>query len=164
MAIYDSPKFILGVRALQGFLTIITLGLTAYVADWWSGYWHASAPSQVNFLLFCSVWAIIALIYLIVVPWKFSHTQAHHKFAILGFEGITMFFWFAGFIALAVFLGDRVCFGNVCSAAKAAAAFGAFEWIAWTITTVLAALHAFGRGGAGSSRHADPKLNMAEGV
>ena len=39
-----------------------------------------------------------------------------------------MVFWFAGFVALAVFLGDRVCFGHVCSAAKAAAAFGAFEW------------------------------------
>ena len=39
-----------------------------------------------------------------------------------------MIFWFAGFLALAVFLSDRVCFGHVCSAAKAAAVFGAFEW------------------------------------
>jgi len=46
----------------------------------------------------------------------------------LGVETLTMLFWFAGFVALAVFLGDRVCFGHVCSAAKAAAVFGAFEW------------------------------------
>lgn len=39
-----------------------------------------------------------------------------------------MIFWFAGFIALAVFLGDRLCYGDVCSAAKAADVFAAFEW------------------------------------
>jgi hypothetical protein len=86
------------------------------------------APSQVNFLLFCAIWSVVALLYLTIVPWRFSNTVAHHKFAILFFETLTMLFWFAGFIALAVFLSDRVCFGHVCNAAKAAAAFGAFEW------------------------------------
>lgn len=98
------------------------------VANWWSGYWHDTSPSQVNYLIFCSVWTILALGYLIVVPWRFSETVAHQKFAILGVEAVTMIFWFAGFIALAVFLADRVCFGHVCSAAKAAAVFAAFEW------------------------------------
>ena len=86
------------------------------------------SPGQINFLLFDSVWTILALIYLILVPWRFSDTIAHHKFAILAVEALTALFWFAGFIALAVFLSDRVCFGSVCSAAKAAAVFGAFEW------------------------------------
>jgi hypothetical protein len=86
------------------------------------------SPGQVNFLLFDSVWTLLALAYLIVVPWRFSETMAHHKFAILAVEAVTMIFWFAGFIALAVFLSDRRCFGHVCSAAKAAAAFGGFEW------------------------------------
>lgn len=98
------------------------------VASWWSGYWHASAPAQVSFLLFCSIWSLLSLIYLIVVPLRFSESKLHHKFAVLGAEFLAMLFWFAGFIALAVFLSDRVCFGNVCSAAKAAAAFGAFAW------------------------------------
>lgn len=71
---------------------------------------------------------MVALIYLVVVPWKFATTAASNKFAILGAEVLTMLFWFAGFIALAVFLSDRVCFGHVCSAAKAATAFAAFEW------------------------------------
>jgi len=86
------------------------------------------APSQVNWLVFVSAWTLLALIYLIVVPARFSDTAAHHKFAILGVETLTMLFWFAGFVALAVFLSNRVCFGHVCAAAKAAAVFGAFEW------------------------------------
>ena len=98
------------------------------VSNWWSRYYHAMSPGQVNFLVFDSVWTILALIYLIVVPWRFSDTIAHHKFAILAVEALTALFWFAGFVALAVFLSDRVCYGHVCSAAKASAAFGAFEW------------------------------------
>jgi hypothetical protein len=98
------------------------------VANWWGGYWHATSPDEVNFLIFASVWSILSLIYLIIVPWRFSDTPAHHKFAILAVEAVTMIFWFAGFIALAVFLSDRVCFGHVCSAAKAACVFAAFEW------------------------------------
>ena len=86
------------------------------------------SPSQINFLIFDAVWTILALAFLIVVPWRFSETKAHHKFAILAVEGVTMIFWFAGFIALAIFLSDRVCFGHVCSSAKAGAAFAAFEW------------------------------------
>ena len=98
------------------------------VAHWWSNYWHAISPGQVNILIFDAVWTMLALAYLVIVPWRFSETRAHHKFAILAAEAITMIFWFAGFLALAVFLGNRVCFGHVCSAAKAAAVFGAFEW------------------------------------
>jgi hypothetical protein len=63
------------------------------VADWWNGYWHSSSPSQVNFLLFSAVWSVLVLIYLILVPWRFSDTVAHHKFAILGGEAVTMVFW-----------------------------------------------------------------------
>lgn len=64
--------------------------------------------------------------YLVVAPARFP--AAAHKFAILGVEALTMLFWFAGFIALAVWLDDRVCFGSVCASAKAATVFAAFEW------------------------------------
>jgi hypothetical protein len=62
------------------------------------------------------------------VPMRFSETKANHAGVIAGVEGLTMVFWFAGFLALAIWLGNRVCFGHVCSAAKAATAFGAFAW------------------------------------
>jgi hypothetical protein len=98
------------------------------VANWWGSYWNAGAPSQVAFLLFCSVLTLITLAYLIVVPMRFAESKANHAGVITGVEGLTMVFWFAGFLALAVWLGNRVCFGHVCSAAKAATAFGAFAW------------------------------------
>jgi len=59
---------------------------------------------------------------------RFAETKANHAYVVAGVEGLTMIFWFAGFLALAVWLGNRVCFGHVCSAAKAATAFGAFAW------------------------------------
>lgn len=42
-----------------------------------------------------------------------------------------MIFWFAGFIALAVWLPPaRFCHGDVCSSLQAATVFGSFEWYA----------------------------------
>jgi len=164
MAFFENRTFLLSLRAVQALLTILVLGLTAYVANWWGGYWNAGAPSQVAFLLFCSVFTIITLTYLIVVPMRFAETKANHAYVVAGVEGLTMIFWFAGFLALAVWLGNRVCFGHVCSAAKAATAFGAFAWVAFAITFGLAVMYLIrGRGGVSSAR-ADPKLNMSEGV
>lgn len=135
--------FTIPLRIAQTVFAIVVLGLTAYgiysfvimifsvnetiaVANWWGGFYHALSPTEVNFLIFSSVWSLLALVYLVVAPWKFP--DAAHKFGILAAEAVTMIFWFAGFIALAVFLSDRVCYGHVCNAAKAAAAFAAFEW------------------------------------
>lgn len=53
---------------------------------------------------------------------------AAHKFGILAAEALTMLFWFAGFIAMAVWLTDRLCYGSICNAAKAATVFAAFTW------------------------------------
>ena len=39
-----------------------------------------------------------------------------------------MLFWFAGFVALAVFLNGRICFGQVCDVSKAGAVFGGLSW------------------------------------
>ncbi|CAK4031090.1 hypothetical protein D0864_02487 [Lecanosticta acicola] len=164
MGLFDSRIVVLGLRVAQAGLALIVLGLTAYVVHWWSGYWHAASPSQISFLVFCSVWSLLALIYLIIVPWRFSETVAHHKFAILGAETVTMIFWFAGFVALAVFLSDRVCFGHVCSAAKAAAVFAAFDWALFAATTAMAAMHVMRSRGRRTNAKADPNFNFQEGV
>lgn len=39
-----------------------------------------------------------------------------------------MVFWFAGFVALAVFLDGRICFGRVCDIARAGTVFGGLSW------------------------------------
>lgn len=165
MASFDSRLVVLGLRVTQAVFAIIILGLSAYVANWWQGWWHIHSPNQVNYIIFCAVWTILALLYLIIVPWRFSETVAHHKFAILGVEAVTMIFWFAGFIALAVFLSDRVCFGSVCSAAKAADVFAAFSWVLFAVTTAMAVMHVMRtRNRAADSNKADPNINMQDGV
>jgi hypothetical protein len=111
-------------------LLLLELRLTCpKVSNWWGNYWRDMSPAEINFLVFCSVWTLITLIYVVVAPMKFP--RAAHKFALLGADGLAMTFWFAGFVALAVFLSSRVCFGNVCNVAKAAVAFSALEWYAF---------------------------------
>jgi Membrane-associating domain len=89
-------------------------------------YWRDMAPSEVNFLIFSSVWSIISIVYLVVAPMKFP--KLAHKLMLLGCDGLAMTFWFAGFVALAVFLSSRICFGNVCNVAKASVGFAALQW------------------------------------
>jgi len=154
-------NFTLPLRILQAIFTVVVLGLTGYVSNWWSGYWHSYSPSEINFLIFASVWTILALVYLIIAPWKAP--AAAHKFGILAAEVLTMIFWFAGFIALAAFLSDRTCFGKVCSCAKAAVAFAAFEWAFFAATTVLAATHVW-RTRKTSNTAPAPEMQVHQGV
>ncbi len=57
-------------------------------------------PSQDSFMVFVSVWTLLILIYLALAPRFFSAFA--HPMAMLGLDALTMLFWFAGFIALAV--------------------------------------------------------------
>lgn len=66
-------------------------------------------------------------IYLAVAQLKFPHLAP--AIAVLALDALTMLFWFAGFIALAVYhsnLGE--CRGRVCDDLVAAIVFGAFNW------------------------------------
>ncbi|KAH7409743.1 membrane-associating domain-containing protein [Cadophora sp. MPI-SDFR-AT-0126] len=133
---------ILPIRAIQAVFSIIVLGTLAYAAD---RSWDS--PSEINFLIFASVWTLLALGYLILAPMKFP--QFAHKFAILGVEAVTMIFWFAGFIALADLLDDARCGSRagrsdkVCRSAIAGCVFAAFEWVLFAITTAVSGLHAW---------------------
>ncbi|KAF2861251.1 hypothetical protein K470DRAFT_257169 [Piedraia hortae CBS 480.64] len=142
MPALDARIIVLALRLAQALLALITLGLSGYVIHWWTHYWHIGSPSSANFLLFTSLWTLLAILALILIPWRLSATKLNHKFAILGIETVTMIFWFAGFVALAVFLSDRVCYGPVCGAAKALAVFGGFEWVIFAATTAMAVMHA----------------------
>ena len=103
---------------------------------------YGGSPSQVSFMIFVSVWTVLALIYLTFTP-KFVPSIAH-VFAIMALDALTMLFWFAGFIALAVFRHDisdtgveinysdifSACslLSNICPTMEAAVVFGALEW------------------------------------
>lgn len=58
------------------------------------------------------------------------YTTGFHRISILVVEALTTIFWFAGFIAVAVYIGRGDCgrgFGP-CKAEKAAVVLGAIEW------------------------------------
>ena len=89
-------------------------------------------------MVFVAVWTLLVLIYLGLAPRFFS--QFAHVHAILALDALTMLFWFASFIALAVLYHDIVyvanfeyfdgcgALGDYCGVSEAAVVFGAFEW------------------------------------
>ncbi len=96
-----------------------------------------------SFLVFVSIWTILVVLFLALAP-RFVSSIAH-PFALLALDLLTTLFWFAGFIALAVYdhnlhdvgFGDiyngdvyGACsvLGNYCGLITAAVVFGAFEW------------------------------------
>ncbi|KAK7033431.1 MARVEL domain-containing protein [Favolaschia claudopus] len=133
--------FMLLLRVAQALLALGVLISTAFVANQYDSTWRGGSPSEVNFLLFCSVWTLVlALPYLVfsyrVVP------ETAHKFGIFAAEFVTMVFWFGGFIALAVYTTNFLgCSAPVCQAAQAATALGAIEWVLFMVTTVMSVLH-----------------------
>lgn len=81
-------------------------------------------------MLFTSIWTLLAVAYLTLAPTRFP--RAAHKFAIAGIEFLTMLFWFAAFIAVAVLWRDIYWgwagHGTVHNIGIAAIVFGAFLW------------------------------------
>lgn len=66
-------------------------------------------------------------IYLLVAPLKFPSLAP--VIAVLALDAITMLFWFAGFVALAVWKSNLgICYGRICDTIVAGIVFGAFEW------------------------------------
>lgn len=123
----------LALRAVQGVLAIVILGLSAYVANWYNVDTLTSSPSQINFLIFVPLFTLISIAYLEVVP-KFM-PKFHHPAAVLSLEVSNVLFYFAGFVALGVFLSKLLfCRGAVCGSARAVTVFGAFEFALWAAT------------------------------
>ena len=104
--------------------------LTRPVIDAWNGPFDDSnwTPSSVDFMLFTSVWTLLAVAYLAVTPTHFPNFA--HKYLILAVEAVTMIFWFAAWVAVASLWGDISCGsrGGPCGAGTAAIVFGAFIW------------------------------------
>lgn len=86
------------------------------------------SPSQVNFLLFVSVWTLVLALPYLTFSYRYF-PDAAHKFGIFAAEFVTMVFWFGGFIALAVFTTEFLgCSAPVCGAGQAATTLAAIEW------------------------------------
>ena len=86
-------------------------------------------PAMVAFMLFTSIWTLLAVAYLVLAPARFP--AAAHKFAIGGVEFLTMIFWFAAFVAVASRWGNAWWVGRhgtFYSCGVAAIVFSAFNW------------------------------------
>jgi len=142
---------LLPVRAVQAAFSIIVLGTLAASASDWDHFFYYTTPSEISFGIFCAVWTWLALAYLILAPMFVP--AAHHHFAVLAVEAVTMIFWFACFIALAASLGNSNCvsYFHTCKTAAAGDAFAALEWVLFVFTLVVAAMASFGRRGATKS-------------
>jgi len=151
----------LPIRIAQGVFALVTMGLSAYVAHWYNNDTLTASPSQINFLIFVSLWSFISIAYLELAP-RFM-AKASHPFGILAFNVLNMLFYFAGFIALAVFLGKLLfCRGSVCAAARADAFFAAFSWLLWSASSALVGLQMFKGGFAGLKTDRQAKSAMKE--
>ncbi|OJJ95553.1 hypothetical protein ASPACDRAFT_82024 [Aspergillus aculeatus ATCC 16872] len=128
--------WVLPVRVAQVIFAIIVLGLTAYYISWYS------YSDTVNFMLFNGIWtAFVAVPYLAFAPMYFPRVA--HILIMVAVEAVTMIFWFAGFIALGVYLPpSEFCHWSRCRALQAATVFGAFDWALFVATTVVATLEA----------------------
>ncbi|CAD6441359.1 33c71e08-b5a3-437a-865f-1501b296102b [Sclerotinia trifoliorum] len=147
---------LLPIRIAQAVFAIVVLGLSGYVSHWYNTDTLTASPSQINFLVFVSVFTLLSILYLEVAPRFMS--KASHPYIHLAVELLNVLFYFAGFIALSVFIGGLLfCRGSVCGAARADAVFGAFSWLLWMGSSAILALEMF-KGGRSKSY---PKPNMA---
>ncbi|KAI1347107.1 membrane-associating domain-containing protein [Xylaria sp. FL0043] len=135
------------VHIVAAIFAIVELGLTAYWASLYSFGLGNNSPSSINFLIFCSVWSLLVLLYIGLTPLYL--TSVFHRLAALALNVITAIFWFAGAIAVAVgFGGPYDCRGSTaCSSAEAAIAFAFFLWAIFTFLAVIDALESLRRRG-----------------
>jgi hypothetical protein len=97
------------------------------VIDAYRGPYSNWSPASVDFMLFTSLWTLLAVAYLLLVPTRFP--RAAHKYAIAAVEFITMIFWFAAFVSVAVRWSDGwPGWGTFRNSGIVAIIFSAFLW------------------------------------
>ena len=75
--------------------SIIELGISAYAVSLWgrNRFTREHSPSEYNFLLFCSIWTILALIVLGVLDFLRHGRFGWLGWAVLGVNFLTWVFW-----------------------------------------------------------------------
>ncbi|CAH0057190.1 unnamed protein product [Clonostachys solani] len=101
---------------------VIILGLSAFITTQYGPNTSAAAI----FLLLNSVWSLLALVYLSIVP--IYGPRLFNEFVCLGLNAVTTIFWFAGAIGIA---------GTVGAQWRAEQASTAFSFFLWAIFTGL---------------------------
>jgi len=147
--------FVPAVHIVAVVFSIIELGLLGYLVSAYDHPW-AETPSQESFMLFNSIWSLLILAYVGLSP--LYYTRIFHRLVSLALEAITMIFWFAGSIALAVFIGGPYhCGANTyCGSAEAGIAFGFFLWALFAFLVVIDAIESLRSSRNHSTNHPKP--------
>ncbi|KAI3327638.1 membrane-associating domain-containing protein [Xylariaceae sp. AK1471] len=153
----SSNIILLALRVAQFTLAFVTLGLSAYVANWYNADVMSPPPPQIGWLLFVSLFTIISIGFLEGVPRLAP--RFFHPYAAFSLEIGNALFYFAGFIALSTFMGGLLyCRGSVCSAARADVAFGIFEFLLWASSASLMGRDLFRKGSFRRSNNSQAPL------
>ncbi|CAM1510428.1 Fc.00g007630.m01.CDS01 [Cosmosporella sp. VM-42] len=129
-------------RVFQVFLAVANIALSAYVVNWFNEGSRIASPSPYNFFIFAPVFSIFSIIYLEATP-RYA-PRASHPIAALAVELTNSIFYFAGFIALTIFLSHLVfCHGTVCTTGRADAVVAAAQFASWIATSILQAIEMF---------------------
>ncbi|KAK0385874.1 hypothetical protein NLU13_7051 [Sarocladium strictum] len=133
---------IYSLRAVQATLAVTSIGLSAYLINWYLTRTRFSSPNIFNFHLVAPIISLLTILYLELTP--IFAPRALHAFAALGLEALNTIFYFSGFIALATFLSELVfCNGPQCAAGHALVGISAASFVAWVVTTALVAKDIF---------------------
>ncbi|KAI9679631.1 MAG: hypothetical protein M1829_001593 [Trizodia sp. TS-e1964] len=86
---------------------------------------------------------MLVVAFVVVVPRVAA--SVGHPIILLALDAVTMLFWFAGFIALAVYITGPFynvsgCNLSYCHGLRAIVVFGVFEWLLFCLTTVASLL------------------------
>lgn len=146
-------------RIIQAILAIVAIALNSYVISWYIQHTRSrSTPNEPPFLIFVGGLSLLVLPYLFLNP---ALSQTHHnkpsgryfnKWTVLALDTLTCLFWFAGWIALAVYRHSLIiCLGHTCSAMYGGIVVGILAWITFLATTILATLHVIRTRGGGST-------------
>ncbi|KAI6780896.1 MARVEL-like domain protein [Emericellopsis cladophorae] len=126
-------------RTLQGLAAVTNIVLSGLVINWYTLRTSMDAPSSFNFLMFAPIFSVLSIAYLVLGP-RCLPVRWTHPYALLGAEAINTIFYFAGFIALAVFLNALLfCNGAVCAVGRAISVVAAAEFITWMGSTLIRA-------------------------
>ncbi|KAI1323819.1 membrane-associating domain-containing protein [Xylariaceae sp. FL0255] len=141
---------LLGLRIAQFTLAFLVIILSGYVANWFAVSAMTNPPAQVDWFLIASVFSLFTLGY--IEGTSRLAPRFFNSYAAFALEALNSLFYFAGFIALSLFLRSLFrCRAGPCSAARADVAFGAFEFVLWAATAVLTGLEVF-RNSPGTTR------------
>ncbi|KAK5164790.1 uncharacterized protein LTR77_009454 [Saxophila tyrrhenica] len=158
-------------RGLQFFFALLVMALTGdMISDAFAGN-----PSIINYAMFCAVFAMLCLFYLI--PASFMSSLALGGMVPLAIDALNTLFWFCGAVAYAAELGVHSCSNNHylrnnritngadnmhqrCQESQAVTAFLWFGFACFAVSTALSGMASRGSGGGSSGIRRGPAMSQ----